>query len=189
MTEPPTMGGRLTANSSEEPLEPTSDPFSLPNAEPPQLLDRKSNTPASAPPSAPPSTTYTPPPPSWAAPATPSNPVPATPATPPAPNGGRTLTELEESVDSPHIKTESVNEARDEVNQALNNVTDADLSKPIEALGAQQLGGDLHPAGNSGTSTDDTAAPQVSDPTAPPPVPPPIPFQFGNPSPPPPPAA
>lgn len=95
-------------------------------------------------------------------------------------------------MDSPHIKEEQkeeVEEAREEVEEALSSSTDTKL-EPIEALGAQQLGNDLHPSDNgSGSNTDDTnpappfnppSGPPVSDPTAPPPVPPPMPFQFGN---------
>jgi hypothetical protein len=190
MTEPPTMGGRLTANSTEEALDPTSDPFSMPQAEMPQLLDHKNDTSADVPqfgtlpsdaPSLPPAApAFTPPPASWTPPPAPS----AIPPVPPAPTNAddRTLIELEEAVDSPHIKAESVDEARDEVEQALNNAPES-VPEPIEALGAQQLGVDLHPSNNTGNSSS-TDQPQVTDPTAPPPVPPPIPFQFGNPSPP-----
>ena len=188
MTEPPSMGGRLTANSTEEALDPTSDPFSLPKAEMPQLLDHKSdslgNAPSSSsmPPTLPSDLTgsaFTPLPTSWMPP--PAPPVPSVtppPAQPPADDDDKTLTELEQAVDSPHIKTESVDEARVEVKQALEDAAPA-ITGPIEALGAQPLGGDLHPS-----PANDTSTPQVTDSTAPPPVPPPIPFQFGNPSPP-----
>ncbi|HEY5152358.1 MAG TPA: hypothetical protein VII55_00115 [Candidatus Saccharimonadales bacterium] len=198
MTEPPTMGGRLTANSTEEALDPTSDPFSLPQAEMPQLLDHKNDTSAdvpqfgslppdapSMPPAAPPEPVFTPPPASWT-PSPASSPASAPPAPPepaPANNDDRTLIELEAAVDSPHIKAESVDEARNEVEQALNNAPES-APEPIEALGAQQLGVDLHPSNGTGNVSASTDSPQVTDPTAPPPVPPPIPFQFGNPSPP-----
>ncbi len=196
ITEPPTMGGRLTANTTEEGLDPTTDPMSLPREEAPQLLDHKNDTSAdmSPPGQSPAPAPFTPPSPLSGQPAPAFTPPPAW--TPPAPTGpaaappstgsnddGRTLTELEESVDSPHIKTESVDEARDEVKQAL-DYSEPASSEPIQGLGAQQIGGDLHPAGDAGTSSDDTDSQQASDPTAPPPVPPPIPFQFGNPSPP-----
>jgi hypothetical protein len=213
MTEPPTMGGRLTANSGEEALEPSSDPFSLPQTEPPQLLEHKPDnaagadgTPPSDPslqqppsltsvptltlPSEPAATGFTPPPPAWTPPAPSPAPAPFTPPAPVPDNSNETLAQLEESVDSPHIKTESVDEARDEVNQALNDSPDSaalpEFPEPIKALGAQEMGGDLHPASDTTppAPSDDSAATQVTDPTAPPPVPPPIPFQFGNPSPP-----
>src|SRR5665213_85103 len=141
MTEPPTLGGTLTANSTQEGLEQTTDPLSLPREEAPQLLDHYSGpsddssfsslpdlsaSPSPAPASFPaPSSDqaagsgFSPPPPSWTPPPAPL-PDP-TPPTPPASSDDRTLIELEESVDSPHIKTESVDEARDEVKQALND--------------------------------------------------------------------
>jgi hypothetical protein len=194
MTEPPTLGGRLTANSSEEKLESAVDPLSLPREEAPQLLDRKTDIAADlsppgssaqldspAPlsiPSDPAGQTFTPPPAAWTplAPSPSSGPSPA----PPADDGqDHTLTELELSVNSPHIKTESVDEARDEVKQALNEGA-SPLTEPIQALGAQQMGGNLHSSNGTTTSSDDSAAPQDSDSGAPPPVPPPIPFQFGN---------
>lgn len=158
VTEPPSMGGTLTANSTQQGLEPSTDPLSLPTAEPPQLLDRK-------------------------------------------PNDDRTLSELERSVGSPHLKAENVDEARSEVSQALTDaVAPAPTPEPIQALNAQPFGGDLHPNPTtpSPTSSDPiipTGHPRVDnipafnstptdspvpDPTSPPPVPPPIPFQFGG---------
>ncbi len=50
MTEAPTLGGALTANSKPEPLEPSTDPLSVPNEEPPQLLERKPASNATGPP-------------------------------------------------------------------------------------------------------------------------------------------
>jgi hypothetical protein len=44
VTEPPSMGGTLTANSQQNVLEPSTDPFSVPQAEQPQILERKDNT-------------------------------------------------------------------------------------------------------------------------------------------------
>lgn len=170
VTEPPSMGGTLTANSTQQGLEPSTDPLGLPTAEPPQLLDRKSDN-------------------------------------------NRTLTDLEKSVDSPHVMSEDVNEARDEVNQALTGAVAPTVSpEPIQALNAQPFGGDLHPSAppppalptTPGDAIIPTGHPRVDnissfnstpssspvpDPTAPPPVPPPIPFQFGDNSPNPPPPA
>jgi hypothetical protein len=194
MTEPPTLGGTLTANSEQEHLDPTSDPFSLPQAEAPQLLDHK---PSSVPPveaapvppvqPPPPALAMTPPPASWTPPATPAPLVPFTPPAPqpPAAKADKTLTDLEKSVDSPHSQEESVDTARSQVDQALraagsdNPVAD----EPIQALNAQPLGGELHIDENgipSNSTADHTKPepPQVNDPTAPPPVPPPIPFDF-----------
>ncbi|HMH31174.1 MAG TPA: hypothetical protein VK534_01715 [Methylomirabilota bacterium] len=213
ITEPPTMGGTLTANTQEEPLEPSIDPLGIPTEEPPQLLDRK-------------------PPQEDTVPETP----PATPtAQPPAGPSDKTLTDLEKEVQSPHVEpaapaeasTTGLDTARSEVNQALTDAynPDATPSEPIQALNAQPLGNnDLHPSPAKATdaapsleeqipgfsptlqssentqppasATTDPASgsdeqpsgsptpPPSNDPNAPPPVPPPIPFQFGNPPPP-----
>jgi hypothetical protein len=42
MTEPPALGGTLTANTSPENLEPSTDPLSLPDVDPPMLFGDKS---------------------------------------------------------------------------------------------------------------------------------------------------
>ena len=212
LTEPPSLGGTLTANTNQEGLEPTTDPFSLPSSEPPQLLDRKPDAlvspavtsglpPAAAEPvlpPAPPGSSPMPPPPGWAPPPDPLPPPSPTSSAVPPPSD-QTLTEIEESVGNPHAAAENLDTARDEVNKAL--ITDASTAAapdgPIQALNAQQLGGDLHPAGSDSGLPPATPAPapaanpladasQPDDPNAPPPVPPPIPFQFGNPAPPPP---
>lgn len=190
VTEPPSLGGTLTANSSQEGLEPSTDPLGLPATDPPQLLDRKPDVLGGQPLAGLPDSPL-------------PAPAPSPPPSPPADDDDRTLSELEQSVDSPHIKSENVDEARDEVSQALTDATAA--PEPIQALNAQPFGGDLHPNPASPppptlptTPTDaiiPTGHPRVDnissfnstpsdspipDPTAPPPVPPPIPFQFGN---------
>jgi len=43
VTEPPMLGGTLTANTRQDVLDPVTDPFSMPKEEAPQLLDRQSN--------------------------------------------------------------------------------------------------------------------------------------------------
>jgi hypothetical protein len=256
VTEPPTLGGRLTANSTEEALEPTSDPLSLPSAEAPQMLDHKPEMriqstselaaapeptgsrlpmpkptaagptapapelpdetlisspgggpsitspfpiseptpPASqAPASAPAATPGAAPSPAWLSPPSSLAPVPTpapTPAnnTPPAAatDGDRTLSELEQSLDSPHAAAENLDEARDEVTRALAS-TPADgtvADEPIQGLSAQPLGGPLHNDAAQ-SAPGQAGSPQTPDSNSPPPVPPPIPFQFGSPSPPP----
>lgn len=197
MTEPPTLSGTLTANSTEEQLDRANDPLGLPSTDPPQLLDRKTGAFGSAParqmPAAltpetlPPlpssnqpsvSSGFTPAPPTWVPPPSTDQPNPAT-ASQPTDDSGRTLTELEESVNSPHTDdSENLDMVRDEVNRALDEAaaTETAHPEPIQALNAQSLGDDLHPA-----ATDAASSPQAADPSAPPPVPPPIPFQFGNP--------
>ncbi|HVI60950.1 MAG TPA: hypothetical protein VM535_02210 [Candidatus Saccharimonadales bacterium] len=192
VTEPPTLGGSLTANSRPEGLDPVTDPLSLPPTEPNQLLNR------------------------------PAGPTPGQPPT---------LTDLEKSVNSPHLGPTQLDTARDEVNDALRD-SPTPTPTPIQALNAQPLGGELHPSptpistpmptptplpdstptptsvptpgpppvANSAmlpmsgpppesSSTDPnlenspdmlSPTPGINDSTAPPPVPPPIPFQFGN---------
>jgi hypothetical protein len=131
MTEPPTMGGTLTANTSQETLDPANDPFGLPTTEPPQLLSRKDYalsdpmapepppepTPEPAPtppepPTPPPPTTpaapsFTPPPSSWTPPAA-DPPSPA--ASQPSDSDDRTLIGLESSVASPHVVNQPLTE-------------------------------------------------------------------------------
>jgi nanoRNase/pAp phosphatase (c-di-AMP/oligoRNAs hydrolase) len=57
VTEPPLLGGTLTANSQEEALDPVTDPFSMPQEEQPQLLDRQNS---SVNPTPPPATPFQP---------------------------------------------------------------------------------------------------------------------------------
>ncbi len=159
VTEPPSLGGTLTANSRPEGLDPSTDPFSMPANENAQMLDRSpktdnNNQPAMGP-----------------APAGWNPPTPQQPVLPP----DATLTDLEAAVGSPHVA--GLDNVRDDVNRALaQNPSPND--PPIEALNAQPLGGNLHEP-QQPTTAPETSAPV--DPNTPPPVPPPIPFQFGNP--------
>ncbi|MGH7195015.1 MAG: DHH family phosphoesterase, partial [Candidatus Saccharimonadales bacterium] len=191
MTEPPTLGGTLTASDKDETLEPVTDPLSLPTAEPPELKERKpanatpppATPPQAPPPPAPAPSHITPPPPGWTPP--PSHLPPATPVKPPSDNDHTTLADIEKSVGSPHAAASTLEDVRDEVNQAL---TGSGANEPIEALNAQPLGEDLHqpapPApGAAAPPPPPPAADDKKDDNAPPPVPPPIPFQFGNPPP------
>jgi hypothetical protein len=135
--------------------------MSLPDSEPPQLLDRKQKA-EDTPPPAP------------------------EPPQPELPDQGGTLTDLEKSVHSPHVTQPDLDTMRTEVDKALGSTGAA--AGPIQALNAQPLGDDLHPSGQAAPTPPsppkDDKKPDDSDPNAPPPVPPPIPFQFGN-SPPP----
>lgn len=152
MTEPPSMGGTLTANSGEETLEPAVDPLSMPATDQPQLLDRKPDGIGEQPP---------------------AGPGPTEAASELSKRDDMTLTQIEEAVDSPHVKAEqaeSVEEARDEVSEAFSGLTDTSTPEPIQALNAQQLGGDLHPDQTIPAPTDG----QTAAPGAPPPFPPPI---------------
>jgi hypothetical protein len=206
VTEPPQLGGTLTANSQSERLDPVTDPFSLPTEEAPELLSRKDDEKDDKPALTAAPKDWTPP----AAPPAPEPPAPTLPASAPAapapkkPDDKETLTDIEKSVHSPHVSsggastegldTTSLDSVRDEVNKALSGSGSND---PIEALNAQPLGDELHPGGPSQGSVKGPALtpPPPADPPAPaapqkdddkkddgspPPVPPPIPFQFGN---------
>lgn len=205
ITEPPMMGGKLTANTEPENLDPSTDPLSMLNADDHPILSHKNDAPAEeaeqpqpevvAPevdlPVAP---EMTPPPADWM---------------PPASDPSQTLADLEASVRSQEDVAE---EARDEVSKALNGAVPS--PEPIVALNAQPLGGELHahdnipPMEQPIVDADPTAVPEskhveehpeieglqlntdpgpapsqqeATDPNAPPSVPPPIPFQFGTP--------
>lgn len=170
VTEAPSLGGTLTANSQVEGMDPTTDPLSVNNNQPLLGQNPPSHT---APPQTSQPSQFAPPPSDW---------------TPPAPNiplddkADQTLTDLESAVGSPHIET--VDEAREEVTEALNDPTvpHEELPNPIEALNAQSLGGDLHPDQQNQPPEAPKPQDQQPGPGAPPPVPPPIPFQFGNPT-------
>lgn len=177
ITEPPTLGGTLTANTSPDRPEQelSTDPLSLPKIDDTQpLLDHDEpqvNT-ADEPPADP--GTFSPPPAHWTppaflenaspAPAMPPTPAPqpeaepavsvepSTPAMPPAaaslpvPAADETLTEIEQSVGSPHTATDTatqpdaskLNSARSEVEDALNSAP-APTPPPVEALNAQPV--------------------------------------------------
>ncbi|HTB48452.1 MAG TPA: hypothetical protein VK712_00005, partial [Verrucomicrobiae bacterium] len=192
MTEPPTLGGALTANTlpEDEDLEASTDLLGLPKSEPGQLLSRDNSTPPAPPaPQKPPeqpvapepkpvTPSLTPPPSSWTP--LPSSPPPAAPSPSqdqPADTGQHTLAELEESVHSPHLDTSSLNAARDEVTKALNDSSASTTPGPIQALNAQPLGDNLHPtaaapndAGQSLADTSLSTGPGSSSPVTPAPV-------------------
>ncbi|MDB5168725.1 MAG: hypothetical protein JWO41_81 [Candidatus Saccharibacteria bacterium] len=196
ITEPPTLGGQLTANSEPEALDPTSDPLSLPAVDAP-LLDHTSPRADEAPtlpelPKLPDPviTGMTPPPPAWV---------------PPTAPGTQTLSEIEASVHAqeevtppePSSVDAGLDAARDEVLKALGTSDSPPVPEPAPAAPApiepmtddpelaallgqpiptMPIPGQMPPA-----PTDAAPAPQVNDPNAPPPVPPPIPFNFGGP--------
>jgi hypothetical protein len=186
VTEPPTLGGTLTANSRPEGLDPSTDPFSMPANENPQLLDHSAPTPVDNQ-----SRDISPAPVGWTPPAPepvsePTIPNPE-PSQPKPPTSDTTLVQLEAEVHSPHLNNEplaALDTVREEVDQALAQ-NPSDSQAPIEALNAQPLGENLHPQDQpqpgQAPPTADAQPPQVVDPNAPPPVPPPIPFQFGTP--------
>ncbi len=157
ITEPPKMGGTLTANSQVESLSPSTDPLSMPAGELPQLLDHDAAPAQPGPSQAVPELAMT------------VAPLPRPPVPQPEPAGqvltpplaawnpsdtapsvvqsmSGTLSQLEAAVDSPHTDPANLNSARDEVSKAIDSsaeVTDV-ASEPIAALNAQPFGGDLH---------------------------------------------
>lgn len=169
ITEPPTMGGTLTANSRPDDvmLEPTSDPLSqgTANADQP-LLDRTSEPTASTPPPEP--TDMQPAPPSWM----PPQPWMNQPATPPADAYDKeTLADIEREVGSAHVQADGMNaseqspntdvsSARDEVMKAIDSAPDP-APEPIQALNAQPIDLGTPPAETGAALTPST----VFDPT------------------------
>ena len=211
IVDPPTLGGRLTANSQPEGLDPSNDILGIPTEPQPALLNRPAVQPME-----PLLTGFTPPPPAWVAatqdignqlnnldqlpPAT----EPVVPL-PPIDTSG-TLSEIETAVHQAEAgqNSEHLDEVRNEVELALSSQPAP--PEAIQSLGAQPLGDPLRPiegaaapafadvlqqviptapAGSSlplpATEPAPVAAPTIADPTAPPPVPPPIPFNFGAP--------
>jgi hypothetical protein len=228
VSEPPSMGGMLTANTQPEGLDPSTDPLSMPQVEEPKLLNRDGTpkldeeklpdvvadnlepdapkTPESEQPEEEKkeepkpeplqlNTEPTPPeaPKSETAPeAKQGSPLPPPPIAQPA--FGTTLTDIEASVNSPHLNE---NKARDEVSRALSSQADSQPPAATHALNAQYLSDSLHgPASSTPPlppaeinseptppvpQTPPAQQAEVHDPMAPPPVPPPIPFQFNQP--------
>jgi hypothetical protein len=184
VTEPPSLGGTLTANSRPEGLDPSTDPFSMPANENPQLLDHSASTPSDNQ-----SRGISPAPVGWTPPTPEPVSQPPTPepeSSPKNPTSDSTLVQLEAEVHSPHLNNEplaALDTVREKVDEALAQNSSGPQT-PIEALNAQPLGENLHPqdqAQPEQVSPADMQPPQVIDPNAPPPVPPPIPFQFGTP--------
>lgn len=146
VTEPPSLGGTLTANTTPEYYEQSSDPMN--NIEP--LAPPEDNSTPPKPLPVKPVPSFTPPPSDWVPPTPPTppeQPAPPAPAEPTkdltlptkedkAAKVGETLDQLEQAVDSPHLK--EVEDARQQVNSAVVE-SDGDL-----ALNAIPLGGPLH---------------------------------------------
>ena len=148
ITEPPMLGGQLTANSHVEVLEPSSDPLSAPPNTTGTILTRNapmatieerdlapSELPVTLAPDPEPATEQqhamisglTPPPPAWVAPF--DNPLDL-------PESPQTLSDLEAAVRE--TEPSLVDDARNEVMRALANDVAQPL-KPVEALGAQPM--------------------------------------------------
>ncbi len=188
MVDPPSLGGTLTANSTPEVLDPSSDPLGVSNEPHRKLLSRDAEEPL-------PAVEMTPPPASWAPPTpdpvvpeppTPDPVVPEPPAPepvviePPTPElpasepvtpepdfdqADKTLTELEASVGSSHISSPDLGDARDEVSRALvSDEASAPAPEPIQALSAQPFGASLH-AADPPIHLDDAAPADSNDPS------------------------
>jgi hypothetical protein len=187
VTEPPVLGGELSANTHDQSPEPSTDPLTNAPQNPTMLEHNGGNPDASSP--EPPSplpdpaitSKLTPPPPAWVPPS----------EEPEANNPDQTLVEIEEAVKSPHLgPIESLDDARAEVNDAINALPAEQIIQPDKDLNAQPLGIELHPsdlpsdapppssapfvaADNSLPNGD--AVPPMPSPNSPPPVPPPLP--------------
>ncbi|HSX47269.1 MAG TPA: hypothetical protein VLF63_00700 [Patescibacteria group bacterium] len=190
ITEPPTLGGTLTANSQPNEIEPTTDPFSQPQKVDAKILEK---TQPDIKPLAEPDTsttqpvitidnassapTFTPPPQGWQPPNVSDDQTNLNYPQIKIDEEG-TLSDIEEAVHSPHIKTENpttpTESAREEVNKAIDSVP-TQIDAPIQALNATPLGPDLHKQ-DTVTLADlekDIPKPDNQATTAPP-VPPPI---------------
>ncbi|MHB1864927.1 MAG: DHH family phosphoesterase [Candidatus Saccharimonadales bacterium] len=192
VTEPPTLGGTLTANSSPEQYDPSTDPLSnavIPGANPAADTSHAPTVTVPPSPQSPPS--YTPPPPSWTPPPAPNDTQGTNNTTtvnipPPSEDNGQhkdlTINQLEQAVDSPHIDTPSADEAREKI-EAIIKETPSDETKPEQAINAMPLGQPLHQNDSNTPTTGTTDLKSIISelPTKDqaPPVPPPLPIN-GN---------
>ena len=139
ITEPPARDSALSANIEEEGLDASTDELTLPSAAMPILSHNSEATPS--------------PEPAVPAPTT----QPLMPPTPSAPDmtgqdsidtAHETLSEIEQAVDSPHVSAQApantLDEARNAVEQAYNASASTAPPDPIAALNAQPLGPELH---------------------------------------------
>lgn len=160
------VGTPSTTAASQQPLPPS--PMSAPPTPPPIPTWEPPKQPAIPAPAPSPVS------PSWAPPEPPAAPQPA-PVAAPAPQPAQpahdpsdlTLTDIERSVESAHLKddvapalseAQSVNEARDAVEAAIKSAAGPETLEPIAALNAQPLGAELH-GSTDVPNTEPTAAP------------------------------
>ncbi len=171
VTEPPSMGGTLTANSAQEKLDPVTDPFSVPSSEHPKLFERKNDTLSTT---NPPESPHSEPKGKSSSPASTSpviTPTPILTSTPvdaqdfsstdqPINTPEPSLIELEESAKSPTAKPADLESVRDDIDRALSTsaATEHEQPEPIDALNAQPLGDDLHPYEAASVSTTEPAS-------------------------------
>lgn len=198
----PSTGGTLNANTKPEGVDPVTDPMSMPQVEQDRMLDRRPLQPPAPEPQSP----IIQQPPVF----TPPEPPVFTPASSTDENhDSQTLTEIEESVHSPHVDPAKLETARDQVSEALQDSV-SPTPAPIQALNAQPLGGNIHsdqpgaempsveqhnsstlPFDNTPESSDTSPqpapsddslspSPQITNPTSAPTVPPPFMPQSAN---------
>lgn len=181
ITEPPTLGGQLTANSQIAPLEPSTDSLSggglpqvadtllsretSPHVSPPETSSAQTSDPANEPnPPQPPAgssqpvTGLTPPPPAWVPPQAETLAAPAIAASDEPTD--QTLADLETTIHETTSPT-GLDAARDEVMRALNSDT-TQVPEPIQALNAQPMLADLN-----AESTPEVAVSETPMPTQP----------------------
>ncbi len=162
--EPPTLGGRLTANSEPEALDPSTDPLGAKTKETPILThtekgENKTNNP---------------------------------PKTEPAkPQPSKTLTQLEKETDSPHLDQPATNDNKADLDSARQAVEAAapPTIKPPESLGSQYIDIDPKPTPANPSPPPTPTENVTSDPGLPPglspnrpDLPPPSPFGTSSPS-------
>ena len=181
VSEPPQLGGVLTANSRPEAYEPSSDPLSnitMPTSGDSGLTksseqikpltpseDENSKADQQAPSSTnePMPTGFTPPPPAWVPTFNDKQLEDKVDKTLNEPD--TTLNDLEETVDSPHLQPPNIDDARDQVDEVLAQST-GDAPAATESLNAMPLGDPLH-VPSVPTDENTTSEPKSTD-TAPP---------------------
>ncbi len=169
VADSPVLGGTFTANANPQEYEPSTDPLSnitMPSKEEvTETSEHSSLDPIKLPDNPLPTSSFTPPPSGW------------TPQNNPEPIGSdnMTLEDIEKSVESPHIKTDEIGSARDQVQEALSNSTNY-TPEPAAALNAMPLGDPLRPM-----DVDTPEHNPILDQPAPP-VPPPLQMPFSDPT-------
>jgi nanoRNase/pAp phosphatase (c-di-AMP/oligoRNAs hydrolase) len=181
VTEPPTLGGTLTANTVPEDFNSSVDAMSNlvkstpPTNEPTAPTESQANLPSS----------FTPPPSDWVPPTAPAEPT--SDLTLPLKGDatvkeGETLDQIELAVDSPHQKDKVVNDAREQVESVIVE------SDKDQALNAAPLGEPLHeepvktPDPNNTTGLDRSLFSEIpTNNDSVPPVPPPLNIPMDNP--------
>lgn len=159
----PTSETTMLSQDSKQKLEPISEQPPLPAISPPPetvALPQLPPQPLPPLPAASDNTTLTPPPPTWTPPTIPQD-LPAVDQTVPAETQDeqdsgqtKTLEEIEQAVNSPHVNEYDVNDAREKVEEVL-----ADDNKPDQALNAMPLGEPLHEV--EVPNTEQKAAPET----------------------------